>query len=235
MKTEKMVNEFISTLSHEIRTPLTSIKGFTQTLLGSWDSLSDEQKKKFLGIISEQSQRLINLVENVLNVAKLEGGDELVLREIDPLKIAKNTLDMMKINHKERTFKLESQEGAPLVLADYDKLQQVLVNVLDNACKYSKGTIFVRVLKDGTIEVEDEGEGISEGDIENIFNKFYRAQNLLTSSAQGSGLGLYIAKSLMEKMGGYIKVQSKKGGGETKFGICLSPAEPEKLTKRVRG
>ena len=103
---DKIKEEFISTLSHEIRTPLTSIKGFSKTMLDNWENLNDEQKRKFIEIISQQSQRLINLVENVLNVSKIDSG-------------AKNV---------EQVF------------ADTQKLQQVLINLLDNAIKYSKNS-----------------------------------------------------------------------------------------------
>jgi signal transduction histidine kinase len=229
---QKVTNEFVSTLSHEIRTPLTSIKGFSQTMLENWDNLNDEQKRKFLGIISEQSERLIKLVENVLNVAKLEGEDEPVIREIDLVKIAENTIALVKMSHKGRVFNLHAQNKVPRIMADYDKLQQVLTNILENACKYSEKDISVNILNSGKIEVTDLGAGISEADLTRIFEKFYRAQNYLTSKVQGSGLGLYIAKSLMAQMNGNIDVASSNN--KTTFTLTLPVYEPEKLVKKVK-
>ncbi len=131
-------NEFISTISHEIRTPLTSIKGFTQTMLDNWENLDDVQKKKFLKIINEQSQRLINLVENVLNVAKIEGQEgEPILREVNLEIAAKQTLDLIKLNFCEHNFIIHPFINALTSLCDKDWLQQILVNILENACKYS--------------------------------------------------------------------------------------------------
>ena len=93
--------EFISTLSHEIRTPLTSIKGFSQTMLSSWDALDDDKKKEFLNIILSQSQRLINLVENVLNVARIDSDtNDIVLTKVDAQKIMQNCIDIVSINYK---------------------------------------------------------------------------------------------------------------------------------------
>jgi len=227
----KITDEFVSTLSHEIRTPLTSIKGFAQTILDNYDSFNDEQKKKFLNIIAEQSQRLVNLVENVLNVAKLEEEEDLVIKEIDPEFIVKKTLELVKINCKDRIFNIKTEENISNVIGDYDKLQQVLTNIFDNACKYSDDKIDINILKSGKIEVIDYGVGITDSQKDMIFEKFYRAQNLLTGKTQGSGLGLYIAKSLIEKMNGNIGVESKEGF--TKFSIELPVFEVEKITKKV--
>lgn len=228
---EKIVNEFISTLSHEIRTPLTSIKGFAQTMLENYDNLDDGQKKKFLNIISEQSQRLINLVENVLNIAKMEDNG-LILKEIDLERTVRKTLELLKINCKDRVFIINAEKNLPSAMADYDKLQQVLTNVLDNACKYSEGEIKINITKYGKIEITDQGIGIEKEHLERIFNKFYRVGNYLVNKTQGSGLGLYIAKTLMEQMNGTIDVQSEKG--QTKFTLTLPILEVEKIAKKVQ-
>ena len=98
MQPDKTKDEFISTLSHEIRTPLTSIKGFSKTMLDNWDKLDDASKKKFLNIILEQSDRLINLVENVLSIAKTARETEIILKEINLSKLIKNVCDIVKIN-----------------------------------------------------------------------------------------------------------------------------------------
>ena len=129
--------EFISTLSHEIRTPLTSIKGFSQTMLNSWDRLDDDKKKEFLEIILNQSKRLINLVENVLHVAKIDSDNQnVILSKIDINKLTQNSINLVKIANQGFEFNFEKSKNEIFSLADNDKIQQVLINVLDNAVKY---------------------------------------------------------------------------------------------------
>ena len=236
----KIQDEFISTISHEIRTPLTSIKGFSQTMLDNWEQLDDEKKKKFLTIINEQSQRLIKLVENVLNVAKIDSagvasGEELVLREVDLERTVKKTLDLMKASFKERDFTITCSKAPLKVLCDEDYLQQILVNILENAVKYSRTGSKIKIsfapcAEFNSILITDEGAGIAPEDLSKIFEKFYRADDLLTSKTQGSGLGLYIAQTLAMKMGGKIEVESELGLG-AKFIVSLPVFEIEKLTR----
>ncbi len=237
-------NEFISTISHEIRTPLTSIKGFSQTMLDNWEQLDEEKKKKFLTIINEQSQRLIKLVENVLNVAKIDAAtdasdSEFVLREVNLERVVKKTIDLIKVNFKEHNFTIIPQKTPLNVLCDEDYLQQILVNILENAAKYSRAGSKVKVSfaprgDFNTILIKDEGAGIASNDLDKIFEKFYRADDFLTSKTQGSGLGLYIAQTLARKMGGKIEVESTLGLG-TVFTIFLPVFEIEKLTRGAAG
>ena len=108
IKEKNIKEEFVSTLSHEIRTPLTSIKGFCQTMLNSWDLIDDNKKKEFLSIILNQSQRLINLVENVLNVAKIDSEfDKVILSKVDINKVIKNCINIVSMNYKDFDFKSE--------------------------------------------------------------------------------------------------------------------------------
>jgi len=228
-------DEFVSTISHEIRTPLTSIKGFSQTMLDNWGQLDEEKKKKFLTIINEQSQRLIKLVENVLNVAKIDSeGDELVLREVDLERAARKTVDLIRVNFKEHNFVVMPPKAPLAALCDEDYLQQILVNILENAAKYSRtgSNVEISFAPQGdfnVISISDEGFGIASDDLDKIFEKFYRADDFLTSKTQGSGLGLYIAQNLVRKMDGKIKVESALGSG-TKFSVFLPVFEVEKLT-----
>lgn len=237
MDTKKVKDEFISTLSHEIRTPLTSIKGFSKTILDNWDVLDETSKKKFLNIILEQSERLTNLVENVLDVAKIDSDTEIVLKEVDLLKLIKGVLEILKISYKTKEFKI--QTGKILnSMADKDKLEQIFVNIIENACKYSTPNTPVEIKIEtagdfNVVSVKNFGSHIDEEEKEKVFEKFYRIDNYLTSSAQGSGLGLYIAKSLIEKMNGKIEINSPAGENFTEFLIYIPLLEPEKFAKKA--
>ena len=239
MKENNIKEEFISTLSHEIRTPLTSIKGFSQTMLSSWDKLDDNKKKDFLNIILNQSQRLINLVENVLNVAKIDSDNEkLILTKLDVNQIIKNCINIVQISYKEFNFELSPSKAPLFCLGDNDRVQQILINILDNAAKYSVNSkkIEAKTLNKGdfnVFSVKNFGSYIEKEDIEKIFEKFYRVDSYLTSTAQGSGLGLYIAKNLIDKMKGKIEVNSSKEDNYTEFLIYLPVYEVEKLTKNI--
>lgn len=230
--------EFISTLSHEIRTPLTSIRGFSKTMLDNWQSLDDEQKKKFLSIIANQSQRLINLVENVLNVSKIDSGaDDNVLTKVDARNAINNAIAVVKANYKDFNFNFTicSKEA---ILADFNKLQQVLINVLDNAAKYSKSSKIIEInLKNdknnAIISVKNFGVSIDEKYFDKIFDKFYRIDSHLKSTTQGSGLGLYITKHLLVGMGGDIKVKSGQNPSYSEFIVTLPLYEVEKATLGV--
>lgn len=232
-------NEFLSTITHEIRTPLTSIKGFSQTLQDNWDKINDEQKKKFIKIIEEQSERLIKLIENVLNVAKIDSdGENIVLKKVNLNQVVKKAIELTKINHKGHFFETNFTGGELLTLADTDFCEQILLNILENACKYSPKNSTVKI-STGTkennvfVEIADQGEGIEKNQLPKIFDKFYRADNYLTSKTQGSGLGLYIAQNLAQKMNGKIEVKSPaENGTGTSFALYLPLFEIEDFTRR---
>lgn len=237
MDNKKIKDEFISTLSHEIRTPLTSIKGFSKTILDNWDALDEASKKKFLNIILEQSERLTNLVENVLDVAKIDSNTEIILKEVDLPKLIKSVLDILKITYK-KEFKI--QTGKILnSMADKDKLEQIFVNILENACKYSATNTPVEIKIENkndfnVVSIKNFGSHIEENEKENVFKKFYRIDNYLTSSAQGSGLGLYIAKNLIEKMQGKIEINSSVEDNYTEFLIYIPVFDFETMAKKVK-
>lgn len=236
---DKIKEEFISTLSHEIRTPLTSIKGFSKTMLDNWENLNDEQKRKFIEIISQQSQRLINLVENVLNVSKIDSGkNDAVLKKVDLKTALENALNLVKINYKDFEFKINCAKNVEQVFADTQKLQQVLINLLDNAIKYSKNSknIEININSDknfGSISIINFGIPIEKEYFNKIFDKFFRISNYLTSQTQGSGLGLYITKTLIEQMNGKIEVKSEEDKKSTEFTISLPLFEAENIAKHA--
>ena len=212
-------DEFISTVSHELRTPLTSIRGFSQTLLGSWDKLDDENKKKFVRIIEEQSNRLINLVENILTVSKIN-ADKPVFREVDVNSSIEKVVQMLSQKYKQSKISMSFHTNLPKAMLDEDKFQQIMTNLIDNACKYSdvEGEIIISTSfadsENVLIKVKDQGVGIKDEDIDKIFEKFVRLENHLTSKTQGNGLGLYITKNLVELMNGQIGVNNTECGSE---------------------
>ena len=125
-------NDFISTVSHELRTPLTSIRGFSQTLLGSWDRLDDESKKKFVKIIEEQSNRLINLVENMLSVSKLQYGNEnLILKEVAVKPVIETVISLVKTQYPDKNFEMKISSSTQNILADKDKFHQIMTNLIE--------------------------------------------------------------------------------------------------------
>ncbi len=211
---EQNYEDFISTVSHELRTPLTSIRGFAQTMLSSWDKLDDESKKKFIKIIEEQSNRLIHLVENMLSVTKLNSNNNLlVFNEASVNYLIEQTITIVKSQYPEHIFQFEAGKNLPNIFVDKDKFQQILTNVIENSAKYSQGNTVTNIFtKNGDnsiiIEIANTGLGISEENYEKIFKKFARIDNPLIRKIQGSGLGLFITKSLIEKMGGTIEVSS---------------------------
>lgn len=231
--------DFISTVSHELRTPLTSIRGFADTLLTSYDRLTPEQRKKFLLIIKEQSNRLINLVENLLTVSKMQSDKELMIyKKVDVIPFIESAVQMMRSQYKNYNYICTYGKNLPQILVDTDKFQQILLNLIDNASKYSPegSNVCIDVSQNFNentliIKVIDHGIGISSGDIGKIFNKFSRVDSPLTRKIQGNGLGLYITKNLVEKMGGEISVQSSDKGSEFSVIFKAAAADDNRLTK----
>lgn len=213
---EKIYSDFISTVSHELRTPLTSIRGFADTMLMSFDKLDKAQIQKFLTIIKEQSNRLIKLVENLLSISKIQvQHSNLVFKSVNAKSQIEQVADILKSQYPAHPFEIKCAQEVPNILVDENKFQQIMINLMDNAAKYSyeKGSITVSVnnaQKENfvSIKVEDHGVGIEPQNLGKIFEKFTRIENHLTRKTQGSGLGLYIVKNLIEKMGGQICVKS---------------------------
>ena len=232
--------DFISTVSHELRTPLTSIRGFADTLLTSYDKLSDEQREKFLHIIKDQSNRLIKLVENLLTVSKMQSNKELmVYKTVDVVPLIDACVQIVKLQYKTHKYITDFDKNLPKILVDTDKFQQILINLIDNASKYSSdnSTVYIKAeqnYKDNTvsISVKDEGTGIAPENIEKIFNKFSRIDSPLTRKIQGNGLGLYITKTLTEKMNGTINVESSDKGSI--FTVVFKAANIDDDLKKIK-
>ena len=234
--------DFVSTVSHELRTPLTSIRGFSDTMINSWDRLDDESKKKFLKIIKEQSERLITMVENLLSVTKLQSQNEkIILKSVRIQPVIQKVIQLIKPQYSGKNFIINIKENVPEILADEDKFQQVMMNLIENACKYSdcNNDIWIEAgwgedINFVKISVTNLGFGITKEDYEKIFTKFSRIDNPLTRKTQGSGLGLYITKNLLKKMDGEISVQSDNINENTSkitFSIKLPISDIEKQAR----
>lgn len=229
---EQNYEDFISTVSHELRTPLTSIRGFSQTMLASWDKLDDESKKKFIKIIEEQSNRLIHLVENMLSVTKLQNGNKIVYNEMNIKMPVEQIISVVKLQYPNQKFEFNYENHLPNIFVDRDKFQQIMTNLIENSAKYSSGDNVTRIdtgVLDNSvrIRISNVGIGIEASDYDKIFTKFSRIDNPLTRKVQGSGLGLYITKSLVEKMDGKITVESNpKNDGSNLATITFTVSFP---------
>ena len=238
---EQMKSDFVSAVSHELRAPLTSIFGFAETLLRQDVLFGEEERRTFLRYISSESDRLTKIVDQLLNVARLDSGDLQVTLEptdVRPLvsEVVSRAQSLAAANGHRFVVDLPSE---PLTAAaDVDKLRQILDNLVDNAVKYSPdgGTVTIEAHRRShavEVRVVDEGIGIPQAEHELIFTKFYRRPD--TSGREGGGrvgLGLFIARGLVAAMGGRISVRSVEGKGSS-FVLELPLArEPALATQR---
>ncbi|MDR7485439.1 MAG: ATP-binding protein [Armatimonadota bacterium] len=217
---ERARRELTANVSHELRTPLTSIKGFVETLLGG--AMRDEAAARhFLEIISKETNRLVKLTDDLLDLSRLESKRiTLDLQQVRVGEVVADTVAKMQPLAGRRALELRAGEQHVTVLADRDRLAQVLTNLLDNAIKFTPdhGTIAVgwRTLNgEVEIEVADTGPGISPADLPHIFERFYKADRARPATPGGSGLGLAITKHIVEAHGGRIRVASAPGAGTT--------------------
>jgi two-component system, OmpR family, phosphate regulon sensor histidine kinase PhoR len=222
--------EFIATVSHELRTPMAGIYGAAQTLLREDVDFSAEDRRTLLQIIATQAVRLTQITEEVLLASRLDRDELPVERQrVDVAALAVETVQQMGTQLPEGTIiELDLQRELPPASADRDRLQQVLVNLLDNAIKYSPagGRVTLAVEADAELvrlSVSDPGLGIPHAEQQRIFEKFYRLDTQLTRAGGGTGLGLYITRELVRRMGGTISVSSEPGVGST-FAVELRRA-----------
>jgi signal transduction histidine kinase/DNA-binding response OmpR family regulator len=225
---ERLKSEFVATASHELRSPLTSIKGFVE-LLRAGDDL-DERQREFLDIVLVSTNRLVDLVNDLLDVARLEAGRvEVHRRPVEVGEVLEDVTTLLRgrIEAKNQHVIVEVDEDTPRVLADATRLRQMLTNLVTNAHLYTDegGTLTLRAggLPAGVrIEISDTGRGMSPAELEHVFERFSRGSG--STGTPGTGLGLSIVKSLVDLHGGTIDVSSTLGAGTT-FAITL-PAAP---------
>ncbi|HEU5300275.1 MAG TPA: ATP-binding protein [bacterium] len=220
-QTERLRRELTANVSHELRTPLTSIKGFAETLLDG-AMHQEETARRFLSIINSETDRLVKLVDDLLDLSLLESKRiTLDPRPVDLGGLVARTVD--KLRPLADTSRLTLVQSAPpgiVVFADADRLEQVLTNLVDNALKYTPpgGRVEVQVAaENGEVEVvvNDTGLGIRPEDLPHVFERFYRSDRSRTRGSGGTGLGLAIAKHLVEAHGGRISVSSRPNEGTT--------------------
>jgi PAS domain S-box-containing protein len=216
---EEEKTDLVATISHELRTPMAAVYGAAETLLRR-DDLEPEQRRELLAMIAAQATRLTAIVESVLLASRLDRDVVAVEREpVDVAELARATVEALR-PQLPPSLELELEVGAEEVRAagDADRIQQVLVNLLDNAVKYGEGSpVTVRVRPaNGVVclSVQDSGPGLAPIEQARIFDKFYRAGPQLTR-AGGTGLGLYISRELVRRMGGRLDVRSEAGAGAT--------------------
>ena len=229
---DQMKSDFVATVSHELRTPLTSILGFAKTLLRANANFSDESRESFLAEIVREGERLARLIEDVLSVSRIEAGSlrfDLKPVAVGPAvnEVVKNVSRLTNIHN----FVINVAQEVKPVIADSDKLHQVLLNLIVNAIKYSPdgGKVIVSAVEDEQFvrfEVADQGVGISAEHLPHIFERFYRVGPRGQRGPTGTGLGLYVSKNLVEQMGGRIWAESKPGEG-SRFYFSLPVAKAE--------
>ncbi|MGB2953388.1 MAG: ATP-binding protein [Gaiellaceae bacterium] len=219
---DELKGEFVATVSHELRTPLAAIYGSAQTLRRRDLVLDEQAKERLLEVIAQESDRLTRIAGDILLANELDSGRlRLTTLQVDVVEIAREVVEEIRACYVERddiSFELVARSSSTAVAGDADKLRQVLINLIDNAVKYSPdgGHVEVRVdpRENGlTLTVRDEGLGIPHGEQDRIFGKFYRVDPQLTRGVGGTGLGLYICRELVRRMGGRIAVRSKEGAG----------------------
>jgi signal transduction histidine kinase len=216
---EELKSTFVSVISHELKTPVSLIKGYAGTLRRE-DAKWDEQTlRESLAVIEEESDRLAELIDNLLDASRLQAGAlSLSFGDLDLAGLAARTVNRFRVQAHSHSFEVDFPPDFPVVQGDEVRLAQVLTNLLTNAIKYSpKGGIIKvsgRVLPSRIIiTVSDQGIGIAPAEQARVFDAFYRVDDAPTRRTQGTGLGLYLAKAVVEAHGGQIWVESEPGHG----------------------
>lgn len=219
---DRLKSDFISTVSHELRTPITSIKAFVELLLIK-QNITPERKKKLLETINSESERLTRLINDLLDLARIESGvTQWRDRDVAIVEVVQAALSGISPLAQNKGIMIDHRfdAGLPLVHADRDRLMQVMMNLLSNAIKFTPegGHIVVREEGQGApegimVSVADTGVGIPSEDLTRIFDKFHRSGDVLTSTVEGTGLGLTICRQIIEHYDGRIWAESEEGKG----------------------
>ena len=217
-KLSRLKTDFVANISHELRTPLTSVRLFAETLKQG-RAQGPREVEECLDLLTKETQRLSSLVEKLLDWSRLESGRKLLRREPTEVPaLLAHVADVFRAQQLGATYETQIEPDLPKVSLDRDAMAQVVLNLLHNAVKFTGPDKQIRLRarrRDGgiAIEVEDNGIGVREKDRKRIFERFYRADDLLSRSTEGTGLGLAIAKRLVEAHGGRIDVETRPGSG----------------------
>jgi len=238
MELDELKSDFVSLVSHELRTPLTSIIGFSRTLMTL--PLGVDQQRRYLGIIESEGKRLAELVEEYLDLSNIEAG-HIALR-LGPVDVVRLVQEVVEQSQSGTAVGITTRLPAelPAVTGDIGRLKRVLLNLTDNALRYTaEGTsviISAAAADDGLcISVQDHGPGLAPEEAARVFEKFYRGRDSITERSRGSGLGLTIAKGIVEAHGGRLWVESEPGHGATfRFWMPKRPSDtPGPASSRV--
>ncbi len=229
---ERLKDELISTLSHELRTPLTSMRGFAELMLER--EFPAERRQRFLSIMHNETVRLTNLINDFLDLRRMESGRQPYhFERVELTELLRESMALFTPADASHTLHLEAPDTLPTILADKDRIRQVLSNLLSNAIKFSArgGEVTVGVRQEGmhlAVWVTDQGMGIPPEAIPQLFSKFFRVDNQQTRNIGGTGLGLALVKEIIEAHQGQIWVESQVGRGSTFwFALPLTvPAQP---------
>ncbi|HOU76478.1 MAG TPA: HAMP domain-containing sensor histidine kinase [Candidatus Dojkabacteria bacterium] len=220
-----MKSEFVSVASHQLKTPLSGIKWMCELLLDDSIKKTEQEKKEYLNDINNSNERMLHLVEDLLDVSHIETGRkfDIIKKDTDLIEIVAQTLKDNLQFAKDKNVRIIKCDNAPqkfIIKCDGDKIRQVFGNLINNAIKYSKnnGTVEIgcRHTKNlVTIYIKDDGVGIPQKQQARIFEKFFRADNAFTKETDGTGLGLYIARAIIEAHGGKLWFESEENKGST--------------------
>ncbi|MFH1462337.1 MAG: HAMP domain-containing sensor histidine kinase [bacterium] len=219
----RLKTEFVSIVSHQLRSPLSNLKWATELLMSGRVSKVTEKQLEYFKILKENNSRMEELVSDLLIVSKIEQGKlPLKKKEIVLKGLVEEAIEGVKIFAKASNVKIEfkAEGGQPKVIVDPSQIKLVVENLLDNAIRYieKEGRVKIKLEKKDKalyFEIQDNGAGIPKNDQKHIFQKFFRSGNALRNQTEGSGLGLYIAKFVVEKSGGKINFKSREGKGST--------------------
>jgi len=232
---DRLKDDFISNVTHELRTPLTSIRALSE-ILHDDPRTRLEDRRRFLGVIVKEAERLTRLINQTLDLAKIESGNaEWHTSELDVAEVVRDAAEATSQLFRDRGvgLSLRLAEGLPRVRADRDRLMQVLVNLLSNAVKFSaaqEGRVEIRLDTEGDalrLDVQDDGPGVAPADRETIFERFRQAGDTLTGKPRGTGLGLPISRRIIEHFGGRLWLEDRAGAGSTfSFSLPLTVPRP---------
>jgi PAS domain S-box-containing protein len=221
---EELKSTFISVISHELKTPVALIKGYVSTLRREDASWNREIVRDSLEVIEEEADRLTELIENLLDASRLQAGALAInLSDVALEPLARRIAERFRTQSPNHSIQVEFAPDFPVILADEDRLAQVLSNLISNSIKYSPGGGAIHISgqvkpKQVVVCVSDEGPGIAPQDIPHVFERFYRASDA-SRTTKGAGLGLYLARAVIEAHGGRIWIDPSPGSGAR---ICFS-------------